>query len=313
MQNDKSHRVVIALTLTVFVLGCGMFLVSGVTNIHHLLDNTIAAYLVVWALYGMFSGVSPSEVGTRFLLTTSALVISWVLAEGAVLVGVVDYRSALGGYEQDNPLSIAGRQFDKELLWRHDPFYHYEAAYQGNIGQAICIPPDPARIIDVSYDKNGFRNSHEIREADLVVIGDSYIEGYLTSEANLLTSILADLQGNPVANLGHAGYGPQQELAVLKRFGLPLKPKTIIWAFFEGNDFIDMEGYDNRALFNGNAFWQDFWFRSLTRNVTALLFRPAHTCVPDDPIKEFRAEFTDAHNNTHTVFFALHIPTQAGH
>ena len=260
----------------------------------------------------MFSGVSPSEVGTRFLLTTSALVISWVLAEGAVLVGVVDYRSALGGYEQDNPLSIAGRQFDKELLWRHDPFYHYEAAYQGNIGQAICIPPDPARIIDVSYDKNGFRNSHEIREADLVVIGDSYIEGYLTSEANLLTSILADLQGNPVANLGHAGYGPQQELAVLKRFGLPLKPKTIIWAFFEGNDFIDMEGYDNRALFNGNAFWQDFWFRSLTRNVTALLFRPAHTCVPDDPIKEFRAEFTDAHNNTHTVFFApteLEIPS----
>ena len=115
MQNDKSHRVVIALTLTVFVLGCGKFLVSGVTNIHHLLDNTIAAYLVVWALYGMFSGVSPSEVGTRFLLTTSALVISWVLAEGAVLVGVVDYRSALGGYEQDNPLSIAGRQFDKEL------------------------------------------------------------------------------------------------------------------------------------------------------------------------------------------------------
>lgn len=255
MQNDKSHRVVIALTLTVFVLGCGKFLVSGVTNIHHLLDNTIAAYLVVWALYGMFSGVSPSEVGTRFLLTTSALVISWVLAEGAVLVGVVDYRSALGGYEQDNPLSIAGRQFDKELLWRHDPFYHYEAAYQGNIGQALCIPPNPARKVAVQYDKNGFRNSHEIREPDLVVIGDSYIEGYLTSEANLLTSILADLQGKPVANLGHAGYGPQQELVVLKRFGLPLKPKTIIWAFFEGNDFIDTEGYDNRALFNGNAFW----------------------------------------------------------
>ena len=29
-----------------------------------------------------------------------------------------------------------------------------------------------------------------------------------------------------------------------------------------------------------------------------------HTCVPDDSIKELRAEFTDAHSITHTVFFA---------
>ncbi len=304
MQNDKQARIVIAFTITVFTLGCGIFLLSGVTNIRHLIDNTIATYLLAWALYGMFARVPLAEVGTRFLLTTSALVISWVLAEGAVLIGAVDYRTFLGGYEQDNPLSVAGRQFDKELLWRHDPSSHYEAAYQGNIGQALCIPPDPARKVAVRYDKNGFRNSQDLRAADLVVIGDSYIEGYLTSEAKLITTILAELQGKRVANLGHSGYGPQQELAVLKRFGLPLKPKTVIWAFFEGNDFIDAEGYDTQALLSSNVFWQDFWFRSLTRNVSMLLLRPAHTCVPDDAIKELRAEFTDGHNLTHTVFFA---------
>jgi hypothetical protein len=289
----------------VFLLGYGLLVVTGVTNIRHLIDITIASYLLAWALYGMFARVPLSEVGIRFLLTTSALVSFWLLAEGAVLMGALDYRTFLGGYEQDNPLSVAGRQFDKELLWRHDPYYHYEAAYQGNLGQALCIPPDPVRKVAVQYDRNGFRNSHDLREADLVVIGDSYIEGYLTSEANLFTTFLAELQGKPVANLGHSGYGPQQELAVLKRFGVSLKPKIVIWAFFEGNDFMDAERYDNEALLSSNAFWQDFWFRSLTRNLAAIMFRPqAHTCIPDDPIKELRAEFTDSANRTHTVFFA---------
>lgn len=304
MHNGEKRGIVVKLTMAVFLLGYGLLLVTGVTNIRHLIDNAIAAYLLAWALYGMFARVPLSETGTRFLLATSSIVICWVLAEGAVLMRAVDYRTFFGGYEQHNPLSVAGRQFDKELIWRHDPYYHFEAAYQGNIGQALCIPPDPTRKVAVQYDKNGFRNSQGIREADLVVIGDSYIEGYLTAEANLLTTILAKLQGKPVANLGHSGYGPQQELAVLKRFGLPLKPKTVIWAFFEGNDLFDAEGYNVHALLGKNAFWQDLWFRSFTRNVTTILFRPPHRCVPSDPIRELRAEFTDAQNMTHTVYFA---------
>ena len=269
------------------------------------LDNAIASYLLAWALYGMFARVPLSEVGKRFLLTTSALVGCWLLAESAALFRLIDYRALLGRFEQGNPLSIAGRRFDNELLWRHEAYYHYKTAYQGNLGQALCTPPDPARIIDVSYDKNGFRNNRDINEAELVVIGDSYIEGYLTSEAKLVTTILSDLQGKAVANLGHSGYGPQQELVVLKRFGLPLKPKTVIWAFFEGNDFLDADGYENRAHFSGNTFWQDFWFRSLTRNVAMAIFRhsPA-ACTPSDSIADLKAEFAYANNKTETVFFA---------
>ncbi len=305
MRNGERRGVVVGLTMAVFLLGYGLLLLTGVTNIRHLLDNAIASYLLAWALYGMFARVPLSEVGTRFLLTTSALIVCWLLAESAVLLGLIDYRTLLGRYEQGNPLSVAGRQFDDELLWRHDAYYHYKAAYQGNIGQALCMPPDPARTIDVRYDRHGFRNNQDLYEADLVVIGDSYIEGYLTSEAKLITTILNELQGTSVGNLGHSGYGPQQELAVLKRFGLPLKPKTVVWAFFEGNDFIDAQGYDNGAHLSSNTFWQDFWFRSLTRNVAVSMFRPPMpTCVPNDAILKLRAEFTDTNNMTHTVFFA---------
>ena len=306
----EEHRGIAAvLTLVVFLAGYGILFLTGVTNIRHLLDNALSAYLLAWALYGMFARVPLSETGTRFLLTTGSLLFCWLLAEGAVLIGLVDYRSLFGSYQSATALSVTGRRFDKELLWRHDPYYQYEAPYQGNIGGALCIPPDPEKKVTVRYDHNGFRNARDLETAELVVLGDSYIEGYFTPESNLITTRLSALEGASVANLGHSGYGPQQQLAVLRRYGLPMKPKTVVWAFFEGNDFSDAEAYDKKTHLSGTDFWQDFWqdfwFRSLTRNVSALVFRPPQQCAPDNSLTEFRAEFLDATHMTTTVFFAM--------
>ena len=304
MRRDDHRGVIAFATLAVFLAGSAILLLTGVTTIRHLLDNVISAYLLGWALYGMFNRMPLSETGTRFLLTTGSLVFCWVLAEGAVLLGLVDYRVLFGSYESGTALSVAGRRFDKELLWRHDPHYRYEAPYQGNIGRALCIPPDPARTVAVRYDRNGFRNARDLDSAEIVVIGDSYMEGYFTPDERVITTRLSELQEKSVANLGHSGYGPQQELAVLQRFGFPLAPRTVVWAFFEGNDFLDAERYEEKVLRSGNGWWQDFWFRSLSRNVSALLFRSEQPCTPDESLKELRAEFLDSMHRTTTVFFA---------
>lgn len=304
MRRDDHRGVIAFATLAVFLAGSAILVLTGVTTIRHLLDNVISAYLLGWALYGMFNRMPLSETGTRFLLTTGSLVFCWVLAEGAVLLGLVDYRVLFGSYESGTALSVAGRRFDKELLWRHDPHYRYEAPYQGNIGRALCIPPDPARTVAVRYDRNGFRNARDLDSAEIVVIGDSYMEGYFTPDERVITTRLSELQEKSVANLGHSGYGPQQELVVLQRFGFPLAPQTVVWAFFEGNDFLDAERYEEKVLRSGNGWWQDFWFRSLSRNVSALLFRSEQPCTPDESLKELRAEFLDSMHRTTTVFFA---------
>ena len=128
------------------------------------------------------------------------------------------------------------------------------------------MPPDPSRTVVIRYDRNGFRNAKTLETAEVVVIGDSYVEGYLMSDEHLLTTHLSKLQGMSVANLGHSGYGPQQELAVLRRFGLPLKPKP-------------SSGHSSRVMIfrmrrnTGHPaarrrarhrpwqdFWRDFWF-----------------------------------------------------
>jgi lysophospholipase L1-like esterase len=74
-----------------------------------------------------------------------------------------------------------------------------------------------------------------------------------------------------VANLGQYGYGPLEELAVLRRFGLPLHPRTVIWMFFEGNDLNDVLRY-RKASVRGRTpqrFWSSFWERSFTINALA--------------------------------------------
>jgi hypothetical protein len=44
-------------------------------------------------------------------------------------------------------------------------------------------------------------------------------------------------------NLGSSGYGPQQELAVLKRFGLSYQPRVVVWQMTEWNDVEDAQNY----------------------------------------------------------------------
>ena len=160
----------------------------------------------------------------------------------------------------------------------------------------------------VRYDRNGFRNSIDLQKADIVVIGDSFIEGYMTAESKLATTLLGQLQGAIVANLGHLGYGPQQELVVLKRYGLPLHPHTVIWAFYEGNDLSEAQSYEIRVAAVGSTFLQNVWFRSFTRNVLARVLHPVRECTPNPEIEQYWAHFNDEHQIVKSVFFAPSDP-----
>jgi hypothetical protein len=303
------RRNVIALVTTLLgVAGYLATLLTDVITIRHLLPDLLTAYLLAWAVYGLLSTVSRAELIVRFFLTTTSIAGGLIVAETPALLRLVDYRSVLGSYESDSALSVAGRHADEELLWRHDPYYEYEEPYQGNLGLALCVPPDPTQRITVRYDRHGFRNGKDLDTADIVVLGDSYIEGYMTPEARLATTRLGHLQGKIVANLGHSGYGPQQELVVLKRYGLSLQPQTVIWALFEGNDFSDLTQYDKQRARASNPSWETVWYRSLTRNALTRTLRPARACIRSSKIEQLQARFTDERHRISLVFFA---PTEA--
>lgn len=103
--------------------------------------------------------------------------------------------------------------------------------------------PDVDRLVGYRTDENGFRNVPGPRQADVVFIGDSYTEAATVAEQDTFVQRVAQATGLSVVNLGRGAYGPQQELIVLKRYGLSYQPRVVVWQLFEGNDLTDAEEF----------------------------------------------------------------------
>jgi lysophospholipase L1-like esterase len=115
---------------------------------------------------------------------------------------------------------------------------------QGNL-KGLGVPVASYEI-DVAYDANGFRNDKDFTAADVIAIGDSFVEGAEVPQARTMVAQLGRILDADVVNLGQSNYGPQQELVVLKRYAVPLKPKAVVWFFFGGNDLEDVVSYEER-------------------------------------------------------------------
>jgi acetyltransferase AlgX (SGNH hydrolase-like protein) len=216
----------------------------------HCLAGIFLSYLLLWSLIFFWSNTSKVEKAQRFLLTSVSVALTVGLLELLALANFVDFRLTLSTLS-DVPWEHPDNLLDPKLVHIHKPYYRQR--FDG---------------IEYRYDQHGLRNEVDLEVADIVVIGDSFIEGWRVSAADLLTSQLAKQLSLTVANLGQSHYGPQQELELLRRYGLRLHPKVCVWAFYEGNDLWDVEGY-NRTTSNWERFSKklhSFKQRSFTRN-----------------------------------------------
>ena len=103
--------------------------------------------------------------------------------------------------------------------------------------------PGDERQVDYRTDERGFRNPPGLTRADLVFIGDSFTEAAQVAEAESFAARVAAETGWRAANLGRGAYGPQQELIVLRRYGLGYQPRAVVWQIFEGNDLDDAKNF----------------------------------------------------------------------
>jgi hypothetical protein len=161
-----------------------------------------------------------------------------------------------------------------------------------DIESGWSLPPTRRDTLTFSYDSLGFRNPAWRQHADVVLVGDSYVEGAYTDDADVVARRLEARLGHPVASLAVAGFGPMQELLVIDRIAPRFAPKVIVWFFFEGNDLYDDRSFAAltplllAALAQGSgteglrAFhgWQT---RSFTLNALALLRRWADPVLPN--------------------------------
>jgi hypothetical protein len=123
-----------------------------------------------------------------------------------------------------------------------------------------------------STDSEGFLNREEMKQADVVVLGDSFVGAPRVPYEAMWPRLLAKDLGATVSNLGVPYYGATQELIVLKRYGLAKNPKLVVWTYFEGNDVWESEQFAQYKK-HGKG-WVDFQMMQQGGE------RPAYTNCP---------------------------------
>ena len=78
-------------------------------------------------------------------------------------------------------------------------------------------------------NKIGIRSNRDIKEADIVLLGDSMIYGHGINAESTLSYCLEKITGATVANLGVQADYPPYEYIRLKNLGLFLKPKVVLF------------------------------------------------------------------------------------
>ncbi|WP_201404407.1 GDSL-type esterase/lipase family protein [Kaistia sp. 32K] len=104
----------------------------------------------------------------------------------------------------------------------------------------LCTPKDHTVIY--TADRYGFNNPNQVYDnhMDLMLLGDSFVEGFCLPPGQDLASRLRD-RGLVAASMGIRGNGPLLELATLGRFGQMFRPRHVVMVFFEGNDWENFE------------------------------------------------------------------------
>ncbi len=90
----------------------------------------------------------------------------------------------------------------------------------------------------VRADEHGFSNppgQWSLARADVALIGDSYVQGLCVEPSASFPSLIrARYPATIVA--GIANVGPLSELAFLREYVAPLRPRVVLWFYYEGND-----------------------------------------------------------------------------
>lgn len=242
----------------------------------------------------------------RVALLAVGVAFTLVMLELPALVLGHDYGQTFGTRTNDTWLQLATRvnRRDDALIHVHQPHTRYRGTVTGNL--VWLGIPSPARYdVDVAYDQNGFRNDVDFETADVVAIGDSFVEGAETAQPLTTVAHLARRLGIAVANLGQSNYGPQQELAVLERFGVPLSPKVVIWFLFGGNDLSDVDRYEWQQQHLDELLAPPSWSsRSFPRNALGAIARlttPARR-VASPIARRHAATFVNSAGETETFY-----------
>lgn len=122
-------------------------------------------------------------------------------------------------------------------LHRADPYFGYRMKPEMSETVAAKDRADPPTY-RLRTDLHGFRHARFPENASLVLLGDEAVLGVGVPAEEAFANLLAERLGVQTANMGVAGYGPPQTTRVLRRYGVMLRPRGVVYAVAQ-DDFLD--------------------------------------------------------------------------
>ena len=246
------------------------------------------------AVCGLIIALSPRPrlAALRACLVTVSVVAILMILEVPAMLKLVHWRVLCTYWLACDTHYNLTYEFDPELGMRRPAHARWSELALSDIESGWSLPPARQARLTFSYDALGFRNPAQMQHADVVLVGDSYVEGAYTDDADVVARRLEARLGRPVANLAVAGFGPMQERIVIDRIAPRYAPKVIVWFFFEGNDLYDdrsfaamtprlLAGLAQGSGAEGLRAFHGWQIRSFTLNALALLRRWADPVLPN--------------------------------
>lgn len=291
------------------------------------------------------------EVGRECLLFLLLAVVFWLLHRGAgtrdrkamrlawfrtaaltitFVLGIVACEVVLRALGDRAPAGVLALRHDlgeavPDVRWEDTARYgrrlragvHAENAWwYGDIVRmgfiSPALSPGVWRRFPFTTDAEGFRNEAVRERVNIAALGDSFTDALTVPADASWPMRLEQRLGVPVQNYGTAGFGPQQELLVLRDFVVRHRPSHVVLAYFAGNDIFDAERFEQfqqRGQAEGSSLgWPvkdvygraDTWFVTSALSASAswlahrhrpFLVRAAASAPPHDPEIQARAPF----------------------
>jgi lysophospholipase L1-like esterase len=163
---------------------------------------------------------------------------------GHAPAGVLTLRHDLGENTPDERWEDSPR-YGRRLrasVDTHNDWTYGDIVRMGFIPAAVS--PGMRHRFAFATDAEGFRNGAVRDRVSIAALGDSFTDAMTVPAGVSWASRLEQQLGVPVQNYGTAGFGPQQELLVLRDYVLRHRPARVVLAYFAGNDIFDAERFD---------------------------------------------------------------------
>src|SRR5262245_38664455 len=187
LEVPRRHRIV----WTVLWLGALALMWAGVSMLARrtgrpaafvmaVLTALVLTYLLTWA-WAIAISRARRRTFFRGLRTTLTLLIILVCLEAPAALNLVHWGMLFQRWVGEEDHFTTAFVSDPELAFRRRPHDHWSGQPRRDI-EASDRPPSQREPIQFTTDHWGYRNVTDLEHADVVLIGDSFIEGYHVSD-----------------------------------------------------------------------------------------------------------------------------------